>query len=81
MGMAQSQESGDYWEEEAEDGAYKIASALGVRIEDVAAVVEEIPDGLPADAPVSRLDDLAEKSELDVSVERPGKPPEALSDD
>lgn len=76
--MAQSQESDfESWEEEAEDGAYKIACAMGVRIEDVAAVVEEIPDGLPKEAPVSRLDELAEKSELDVSVERPGEPPEA----
>jgi hypothetical protein len=75
--MAQEQSSGDDWEEEAEDGAYKIASALGVRIEDVAAVVEEIPDGLPPETPVSRLGDLAKKSELDVAVERPGDPPEA----
>lgn len=76
--MTDTELSGNgHWEQEAEDGAYKIASALGVRIEDVAAVVEEIPDGLPPETPVSRLGALAEKSELDVSVERPGEPPEA----
>lgn len=58
------------WEEEAEEGALMIANAMGVQIEDVAAVVEEIPDGLPQEAPVSRLSDMAEKSGLDVAVER-----------
>lgn len=69
--------STDDWEREARDGARKVANAMGVRVEDVAAVVEEIPDGLPKEAPVSRLGELAEKSELDVNVERPGDPPEA----
>lgn len=65
------------WEEDAREGAIMIASAMGVRKEDVAAVVEEIPDGLAHEAPVSRLSDMAEMSELDISVERNGKPPES----
>ena len=52
----------DHWEKEAEDGALKIVSTMGVNVEDVAAVVEAIPDGIPPDAPVSRLGWLAEKS-------------------
>lgn len=69
-----------YWTTEARDGAEKLASAYGVRIEDVAAVVEAIPDGLPEEAPVSRLAGLAEKSELDVTVVRHGPLPESPTD-
>jgi hypothetical protein len=63
-------DNNETWEDEAREGAEMIANAMGVRVEDVAAVVEEIPDGIPPEAPVSRLSDVAERSELEVAVKR-----------
>jgi hypothetical protein len=68
------------WEDEAREGAYMIACAMGVRIEDVAAAVEEIPDGLPKEAPVSRLGELTGKSTLEVDIARPGGDPEGVQE-
>lgn len=58
-----------YWEEEAREGVFKIACAMGTNVEDVAAAVESVPGGMPPEAPVSRLGNLADKSNLVFTAE------------